>query len=103
MLTVEQYETQIKNLIVMIINKERKKINKWKKEEDWTIDDGLVSDVDVFYHLFNFIEYQGGINNFFAYINFIDEVGWDGTTPVNSECKWKTIKKKNEFFDTFLL
>ena len=43
MLTIEQYKTQIKNLIVMIINKERKKINKWKKEENWTTEDGLGS------------------------------------------------------------
>jgi len=53
MLTIEDYETQIKNLIVMIINKERKKINKWKNKYEWFSEDGLTNDVDVFYYIFN--------------------------------------------------
>jgi len=97
MLTIEDYETQIKNLIVMIINKERKKINKWKNKYEWFSEDGLTNDVDVFYYIFNYIENQGGINNFMNYVYFVHHAD-----PFNGECKWKTIKKKNEFFNDFL-
>ena len=97
MFTIVELKTQIRNLITMIINKDRKNINKWKNQEDWYTEDGVISDVDTFYHLFDFIQYQGGDNIFMQYINIIDN------SSVNSDVKWKSIKKKNEFFNTFLM
>lgn len=97
MYSIVQLKSQIRNLITMIINKDRKNINKWKNQEDWYTEDGVISDVDTFYHLFDFIQYQGGDNIFMQYINIIDN------SSVNSDVKWKSIKKKNEFFNTFLM
>ena len=99
--SIEEYETQIKNLITMIMNKERKKINKWKKDEDWYSDYGLCNDCDTFYHIFNFIEHLGGTNNFLNYVNFTTPHTFNSEVPFNSDVKWKSIKMKNEFFDTF--
>tara|TARA_R110000823_G_scaffold187228_2_gene319521 strand:- start:428 stop:721 length:294 start_codon:yes stop_codon:yes gene_type:complete len=96
MLTIEEYTTQIKNLINMIYGKERQKINKWKTDNKWVSYDGYTRDVDVFYHIFNYIEHLGGHNNFMEYVRFIDD-----DDCFNSEVKWKTIKKKNHFFETF--
>ena len=97
MYSIVQLKSQIRNLITMIINKDRKNINKWKNQEDWYTEDGVISDVDTFYHLFDFIQYQGGDNIFMQYINIIDN------SSVNSDVKWKSIKKKNEFFNTYLM
>lgn len=98
MYTIVELKTQIRNLITMIINKDRKNINKWKNQELWYTDDGIISDVDTFYHLFNYIQHQGGNNNFMDYAKFIDD-----EDQFNSECKWRSIKKRNEFFNTFLM
>ena len=113
MYSIVQLKSQIRNLITMIINKDRKNINKWKHEEGWyTMPDNyeeninyvgygkyfdIISVVDTFFHLFDFIQYQGGDNIFMQYINIIDN------SSVNSDVKWKSIKKKNEFFNTFLM
>ena len=95
--TVDELKSQIKNLIIMIINKERKNINKWKNDEGWIHDDGFVSDIDTFYYLFHRLENEGGDNNFMDYVKFIND-----EDPFNNGCKWKSIKKKNEFFNTFI-
>ena len=39
--------------------------------------------------------YGGEVNTLMDYINIID-------TSTNNFCKWKSIKKKNEFFNTFI-
>lgn len=93
MLTIEQYKEQIKTLTINIINKERKNINKFKKKEGWFSDDGYCSDADTFYHIFNYIEMKGGNNPIMNYLNYVDS-----EDPFNSNVKFKTIKKKKEFF-----
>tara|TARA_R110001599_G_scaffold300071_2_gene505160 strand:- start:1109 stop:1393 length:285 start_codon:yes stop_codon:yes gene_type:complete len=92
-MSTTNYKSQIINLITMIINKERKKINKWKHEENWVNDDGVVSDADTFYHLCNYIQQEGWDNIFMNYVHY----EWK-----DNEHKWRSIKKRNEFFNTFL-
>ena len=108
--TIVELKSQIRNLIDMIINKERKKINKWKNVEGWyTMDannfdygyknyNNNINDVDTFYHLLKKIENEGGNNNFMDYAKFIDDAD-----PFNSKCKWRSIKKREEFFIDFHL
>tara|TARA_R110000744_G_scaffold275748_3_gene388569 strand:- start:2050 stop:2340 length:291 start_codon:yes stop_codon:yes gene_type:complete len=96
MLTIIQMKSQLLNLITMIVNKDRKTINKWKKDNDWFyIDDGVTSDIDTIYYLCHRMERGGELNTLMDYINIID-------TSTNNFCKWKSIKKKNEFFNTFI-
>ena len=93
MLTIEEYTQQIKTLTINIINKERKNINKFKKNEGWFSDDGYCSDADTFYHIFNYIEHEGGSNPIMNFVNYVNS-----EDPFNSDVKFKTIKKKKEFF-----
>ena len=87
------YKQQIKALAVMICEKQRKKINDFKKTEGWFSDDGYCTDADTFYHLFNYIENLAGENPIMEYVKFVSN-----DDPFNSDVKFKTIKKKNEFF-----
>jgi len=79
----------IKEFAQLLETKDRKRINKWKLENNYITDNGYATDCDTIECL---IDTSDGVENYIKYLN---------DDPFSRDCKFINSKSKQKFIDDF--